>query len=56
MTKSNLILRMGETDEEVVEAMHDLKEAGTVLLTITQYMDHPSGTTPSPAGFVRRRS
>src|SRR5699024_11873656 len=46
ITKSNLILGMGETEEEVVEAMRDLREAGTDILTITQYlrptsMHHP---------------
>lgn len=38
VTKSNLILGMGETREEIVEAMRDLHEAGTDLLTITQYL------------------
>lgn len=38
ITKSNLILGMGETPEEVLAAMKDLREAGTDLLTITQYL------------------
>ncbi len=38
ITKSNLILGMGETDDEVVEAMRDLREAGTHILTLTQYL------------------
>ncbi|MCU0278606.1 MAG: lipoyl synthase [Candidatus Nanopelagicales bacterium] len=38
VTKSNLILGMGEDIEEVVEAMRDLHEAGCDLLTITQYL------------------
>ncbi|MEV5504807.1 lipoyl synthase, partial [Nonomuraea fuscirosea] len=33
VTKSNLILGMGETREEISEAMRDLHEAGTDLLT-----------------------
>ncbi len=37
-TKSNLILGMGERREEVVGALHDLREAGVELLTITQYL------------------
>ncbi|HEX6676034.1 MAG TPA: lipoyl synthase [Actinomycetes bacterium] len=37
-TKSNLILGMGEQREEVVGALHDLREAGVELLTITQYL------------------
>ena len=38
VTKSNLILGMGETREEISEAMRDLHEAGCDLLTITQYL------------------
>lgn len=37
-TKSNLILGMGETEDEVVEAMRDLREAGCMLLTVNQYL------------------
>jgi len=38
VTKSNLILGMGETTEEVVQALHDLYDAGCDLITITQYL------------------
>lgn len=38
VTKSNLILGMGETTEEVIQALRDLYEAGTELITITQYL------------------
>ena len=38
VTKSNLILGMGETREEVSQALRDLHEAGTELITITQYL------------------
>ena len=38
ITKSNLILGMGETTEEIVQAMHDLHDAGCDILTITQYL------------------
>jgi len=38
VTKSNLILGMGEERHEVIAAMRDLHEAGTDLLTITQYL------------------
>ena len=38
ITKSNLILGMGETREEVSEALQDLHDAGCDLLTITQYL------------------
>src|SRR3712207_8220184 len=38
VTKSNLILGMGETREEVSQALTDLHEAGCDLVTITQYL------------------
>ncbi|HZE67330.1 MAG TPA: lipoyl synthase [Sporichthyaceae bacterium] len=38
VTKSNLILGMGETRDEVEATMRDLHAAGTDLLTITQYL------------------
>jgi len=38
VTKSNLILGMGEGRAEVSQAMADLREAGCDLLTITQYL------------------
>lgn len=41
ITKSNLILGLGETREEITSAMRDLIRAGCQLLTITQYL-HPS--------------
>lgn len=37
-TKSNLMLGLGETEEEVVEAMRDLAEAGCQILTVGQYL------------------
>lgn len=38
VTKSNLIVGMGETEEEVYEAMRDLRAAGCDVLTIGQYL------------------
>ncbi len=38
ITKSNLILGMGERPEEVPEAMHDIRDAGVDLLTMGQYL------------------
>ena len=37
-TKSNLILGMGETEDEVRECMRDLREVGCQILTIGQYL------------------
>ncbi|MFC4591151.1 lipoyl synthase [Sphaerisporangium corydalis] len=57
VTKSNLILGMGEEREEVVQAMRDLREAGCDLLTITQYLrptprHHPVDRWVKPDEFV----
>ncbi|MDX3110503.1 lipoyl synthase [Nonomuraea angiospora] len=57
VTKSNLILGMGETREEIVEAMRDLHAAGTDLLTVTQYLrptprHHPVERWVKPEEFV----
>ncbi len=38
ITKSNLILGMGERSEEVAEAMRDLADAGCDILTMGQYL------------------
>ncbi|MDE1822307.1 MAG: lipoyl synthase [Euryarchaeota archaeon] len=42
VTKSSLMLGLGETREEVVETMRDLREAGVDLLTLGQYL-RPGG-------------
>ncbi|MEO7588804.1 MAG: lipoyl synthase [Arachnia sp.] len=43
VTKSNLILGMGETREEISGALQDLHDAGAELITITQYL-RPNAT------------
>jgi len=57
VTKSNLILGMGEEDHEIEQAMRDLHDAGTDLLTITQYLrpspkHHPVDRWVRPEEFV----
>ena len=57
VTKSNLILGMGETREEISQAMQDLHDAGTDILTITQYLrptpkHHPVTRWVKPAEFA----
>jgi lipoic acid synthetase len=37
-TKSGLMLGLGETEEEVVETMHDLRNVGVSILTLGQYL------------------
>ncbi|MDO5533616.1 MAG: lipoyl synthase [Propionibacteriaceae bacterium] len=56
VTKSNLILGMGETREEISQALADLRSAGTELLTITQYLrpsakHHPIDRWVTPEEF-----
>jgi lipoyl synthase len=38
ITKSNLILGMGEDRTEISQALHDLHDAGTDIITVTQYL------------------
>ncbi len=57
VTKSNLILGMGETSEEIIQALKDLYEAGTDIVTITQYLrptprHHPVDRWVKPQEFV----
>ena len=57
ITKSNLILGLGEMDEEVDTALIDLHEAGCDLITITQYLrptprHHPVDRWVPPDDFV----
>ena len=56
-TKSNLILGMGEDLEEVSKALKDLYDAGTDIITITQYLrpsprHHPVERWVKPEEFV----
>ena len=37
-TKSSIMIGLGETDEEVTDAMHRLRSAGVELLTLGQYL------------------
>ena len=37
-TKSGIMLGLGETEEEVIETMHDLRSVGVSILTIGQYL------------------
>ena len=57
ITKSNLILGLGETREEVSQALIDLHAAGCDLITITQYLrptnkHHPVERWVKPDEFV----
>lgn len=57
VTKSNLILGMGETTEEAEDALRDMYEAGCDLMTITQYLrpsprHHPVDRWVRPEEFV----
>ncbi|MFM1758656.1 MAG: hypothetical protein RL193_1233 [Actinomycetota bacterium] len=57
ITKSNLILGMGEERSEVTQALKDLHNAGCNIITITQYlrptpMHHPISRWVKPNEFV----
>jgi len=60
VTKSNLILGLGETPDEVRTALTDLHEAGCDIVTITQYLrptvrHHPVERWVKPEEFVEHQ-
>ncbi|SER61809.1 lipoic acid synthetase [Actinokineospora terrae] len=60
VTKSNLILGMGETPDEVTEALADLHGAGCDIITITQYLrpsvrHHPVDRWVKPEEFLAHK-
>jgi lipoic acid synthetase len=60
VTKSNLILGMGEERHEISQALQDLRDAGCELVTITQYLrpsarHHPVTRWVQPQEFVELR-
>jgi lipoyl synthase len=57
VTKSNLILGLGEERAEISAALHDLRTAGCDLVTITQYLrpsprHHPVERWVDPTEFT----
>jgi lipoic acid synthetase len=50
-TKSGIMLGLGETEEEVIETMHDLRSVGVSIMTIGQYLQ-PSKKHLSVVNFV----
>jgi lipoic acid synthetase len=61
VTKSNLILGMGEERAEISQALRDLHEAGCELITITQYLrpsprHHPVERWVKPEEFVELKA
>ncbi len=60
VTKSNLILGLGEEREEISQSLRDLQTAGCELITITQYLrptprHHPVERWVRPEEFVELR-
>ncbi|HKN98068.1 MAG TPA: lipoyl synthase [Pseudonocardiaceae bacterium] len=61
VTKSNLILGMGETPDEITDAMRDLHDAGCEIITITQYLrpsvrHHPVDRWVKPEEFAEHKA
>lgn len=61
ITKSNLILGMGETRAEISEAMRELRDSGCHILTLTQYLrpttlHHPIDRWVRPEEFVELKA
>jgi lipoic acid synthetase len=60
LTKSSLMLGLGETDEEIFECMDDLRAAGVDILTLGQYLRPTQHHLPvvrfvTPDEFARYR-
>jgi len=60
LTKSSLMLGLGETDEEIRQAMRDLRSVGVDILTLGQYLRPSPSHLPveryvTPAEFDRYR-
>ena len=56
LTKTGLMLGLGETDDEVLEVMGDLRAHGVDMLTLGQYLQPRPGNLPvvryvAPAEF-----
>jgi lipoic acid synthetase len=61
LVKSGLMLGLGESDDEVAEAMRDLRRAGCRALTLGQYLQpgpghHPVAAYLEPEAFERHRT
>lgn len=60
LTKTSLMLGLGETDEEIIQTMDDLRAAKVDILTLGQYMQPTKNHLPvvryvTPDAFVRFR-
>jgi lipoic acid synthetase len=60
LTKSSLMLGLGETDEEIVQTLDDLRAAGVDIVTLGQYLRPTSNHLPiqrfvTPAEFDQYR-
>ena len=54
LTKSGIIVGLGETNDEVVETMRDLRAHGVDVVTIGQYLQPSRSTRDRPLGAPRR--
>ena len=60
MTKTSLMLGLGETDDEILQALDDCREAGIDIVTFGQYLRPTKNHLPierfvPPADFARYR-
>ena len=52
LTKSGIIVGLGETNDEVVETLRDLRANGVDVVTIGQYLQPSQSTPRSTAGCI----
>ena len=56
LTKSGIIVGLGETNDEVVDTLRDLRASGVDVVTIGQYLQPSPSTRRSTAGCTRTSS
>ena len=54
-TKSGIMLGLGETEEEVFETLHDLRNANVEVVTIGQYLQPSKKHLPVKSLFHQTR-
>jgi lipoic acid synthetase len=55
MTKSGIMVGLGETDEEILQVMRDLREHNVDMLTIGQYLAPSNSHLPVRRSHVYHR-
>ena len=55
-TKSGLMVGLGETNDEIIEVMRDLRRHGVTMLTLGQYLQPSRHHLPVPVSYTHLRA